>query len=129
MATATAKDAYSPSPRNPHPVRLAEDTWGNVGEAARAGQAVTANTWAEQVIEAALGYVRCHRGSCPGRMPPIPVTFGDLTGMTFGEAAALAAEAAESQHPRHEPVRIGAEPGTASSPLSSGTAMFREPGQ
>ena len=128
MTTATAKDAYRPSPRTPHSVRLAEDTKAGIKKAADAGQATDANTWAVQVMEAALGFARCRRGSCPHKTPPVPVTFGDITGMTFGEAAALAVEAAEGQHPRHEPVFIGAE-GRATAPVAAKAVRFVEPKQ
>lgn len=110
MTTAAAKDTYRPSQRTPYSVRLAMDTVDAAKKAVRAGQAVDVNTWMTQVMEAALGYVRCHRGNCPGRTPPVPVTFGDLRGKTFGEWAAEAVEQVEAQHPRHEPVTIGAEP-------------------
>jgi hypothetical protein len=139
MPTAAARETYHPSPRSPHTVRLAEDTKASMKQAVEAGQAVTVNTWGEQVLEAALGFVRCHRGNCPGKTPPIPVTFGDLAGMTFGEAAAQAVEVAESQHPRHEPVTIGAARSrtvpAAPAPLlrarartRPGAAVFMEPG-
>jgi len=122
MTTATARDAYRASPRSPHSVRLAGDTKARMKQAVSDGQAQDVQQWGERVIEAALGWVRCRRGSCLSRTPPIPVEFGDLTGMTFGEAAGLAVEAAESQHPRHEPVTIGAQP-----PARPGPVPFREP--
>ncbi len=127
MAT-TAKDRYRASPRTPHTTRLGEDTQASMKQAVEDGQAGNVNEWSERVIEAALGYARCHRGSCPSSTPPIPVTFGDLTGMTFGEAAGLAVEAAEDQHPRHEgqSVFIGAEPAPRR-PASPGAVPFMEP--
>ena len=128
MATATAKNTYRAGPRTPHSVRLAESTKGTLKQVVQAGTYRDAQQWGEQVIEAALGFARCRRGSCPDRTPPVPVTFGDLTGMTFGEAAALAVEAAESQHPRHEPVFIGAE-GRATAPVAAKAVRFVEPKQ
>ncbi len=128
MSAATAR--YHAPPRTPHTTRLGEDTKANIKKAVEAGQAGTVNEWDEHVIEAALGYVRCHRGSCATGTPPIPVTFGDITGMTFGEAAAKAVELAEDQHRTgHGPVFVGAEPAAAvpDRPASPGTPKFIEP--
>ena len=130
MTTTAAKDRYRAPPRTPHSTRLGEDTQANIKRAVEAGQAGSVNEWDEQVIEAALGYVRCHRGSCATSTPPLPVTFGDLTGMTFGEAAAKAVELAEDQHlSGHGPVFVGAEPAAAAprKPVSPGAVPFMEP--
>jgi hypothetical protein len=127
-----ARSTYRASPRSPHSLRLHDDSWNSFGKAAKAVRAKDANTWSVQVLEAADGYVHCKRGMCFTDTPPIPVAFGDITGMTFGEAAARAVEAAESGHPRHEgqSVFIGAEPAVASRKSASpGAVPFMEPKQ
>jgi hypothetical protein len=116
-----------PWDRHNHSVRFREDVWQDTERTAGAGDVVP---FINEAVEARLGYIHCRRGSCMLDGPPVPLEFGDLTGKSFDEWLTEAVELAESQHPRHEPVRIGAEPGTVpSSPRSSGTAMFREPGQ
>ena len=127
MPTTTARGRYRAGPRTPHSVRLAEDTKATMKKAVAGGEAADVQQWGERVIEAALGYVRCHRGSCVTATPPIPVTFGDLTGMTFGEAAAKAVELAEDQHlSGHGPVFVGAEPAAGPRrPASPGAPVHR----
>lgn len=108
-------------------MRFREDLWAQAEEVAKAAD-TDVTTLLTQLLEAQLGFQRCYR--CKSGAPPVPVEFGDLTGKPLREWLAEAAGEVIRQHPRHEPVRIGAEPGTApSSPLPSGTAMFREPGQ
>jgi len=89
--------------RHNHSMRFREDDWRSAQEA---GPDTT--TFLTQAANAALGYVRCRRGACMTDAPPVPVVFGDLTGKTLGEWIAQAVKQAESQHPRHEPVMIGA---------------------
>ena len=111
-----------PWDRHTHSLRFREDLWA---EAERiADPDVT--TLLTQCLEAQLEYLRCYR--CKLDAPPVPVEFGDLTGRPLREWLADAAEVVISQHPRHEPVRIGAGPSSpaAGAPLSP---RFREPGQ
>ena len=63
--------------------------------------------------------LRCSRGGCVMDGPPVPVIWGDLTGKTLGQWIAEAVKTIEDQHPRHEPVLIGA--------ASARTVRFREP--
>jgi hypothetical protein len=117
-----------PWDRHGHTMRFREDLWAAAENVAGdADSDVT--TLLTQLLEAvALDGARCYR--CKLDAPPVPLEYGDLQGRPLREWLAEAAEEVIRQHPRHEPVRIGAEPGPApSSPLSSGTAMFREPGQ
>lgn len=114
-----------PTSRHPRTNRYRDDTYKHAEHAA-AAQGVSVNEWAERVAEAALGSVTCRRGSCPEKTPPVPVEFGDLAGKTFGEWAAVAAELVEGQHPRHQPVTVGANAPPAPLPLPS-AVPFRSP--
>jgi hypothetical protein len=109
-------------------MRFREDDW-QAGERAAGDAESDVTTLVTLLLQAtALDGIRCYR--CALDAGPVPLELGDLTGKPLREWLAEAAEEVIRQHPRHEPVRIGAEPGTVpSSPLSSGTAMFREPGQ
>lgn len=127
MTATSVTDTHRPGSRTPHSVRLAGDTKARMKKAVKDGEAEDVQQWGERVIEAALGFVRCRRGSCSGRTPPIPVTFGDIAGMTFGEAAAKAVELVEDQHRSgHHPVTIGNAAPEA--PRAPGSVVFLEPG-
>ena len=106
-------------------MRFREDDWQAAGNAAEALRLDTATEFYEQAANAALGYVRCQRGACRTDAPPVPVVFGNLEGKTLGEWITEAVRLAESQHPRHEPVTIGAEPATA--PAAAKSVRFMEP--
>ena len=104
----TADSDVRPSARRPYSLRTRGDTWEDADRAARAMR-TTRNTLVEQATEAALDYVRCHRGSCPVS-PPIPLILADLRGRPLREWIADAVEIAESQHPDHGPVTVGKVP-------------------
>jgi hypothetical protein len=84
-----------------------------------------ASDWARQAMQVMLDPpgLRCDR--CRETAPPVPLEFGDLTGMTLAEAVAGAAEQVKRQHPRHEPVTVGASPAARPTPL--GAVPFRSP--
>ena len=96
--------------RHNHSMRFREDDWQLHERSAKALRLATTTEYVDQAANVAEGYLRCHRGGCTTDGPPIPVTFGDLTGKTLGEWITLAVKRAGSQHPRHEPVMIGAAP-------------------
>ena len=108
-----------PSSRHPHTVRVRDDDWE--GAQAAHGREEIAG-WIEETIRARLGYIRCWR--CPDDAPPVTLIPGDLTGMTLDEATVAAVKQAERQHPRHEPVWLGAPPPA----VQPGAAVFMEPG-
>lgn len=112
-----------PEARGTQSFRARGDTMADVKRAAASWPSV--NEWIERVTEAAVGYVRCRRGSCHWKTPPVPVGFGDLAGKTFGEWVAQAVELVESQHPRHEPVTVGVSAAARPTPL--GAVPFRSP--
>ena len=111
-----------PAASEPHSIRFRNDLWEDAEQAVKA-ERTDMSTWVRQAMEARLGYLRCRR--CREDAPPVPVTFGDLTGKTLGEWIAEAAKQVRSQHPRHEPVVIGAQPATA--PAAAKSVRFMEP--
>ncbi len=114
--------------RHNHSMRFREDDWQAAASAGDALRLDTTTEFYEQAANAALGYIRCQRGACRMDGPPVPVTFGDLTGKTLGEWITEAVRQAESQHPRHEPVTIGAQGKTpASAPVAAKAVRFMEP--
>lgn len=111
-----------PSDRHVRTMRFRDDTWEDAEHAAWEGKSdVTALT--TLAMEAMLGYIRCYR--CREDVPPVPAEMGDLTGTTLREALMAAEKLIVSQHPRHEPVMIGASP--AGRPPAALAAVFRAP--
>ena len=98
-----------PWDKHGHTVRFREDDWRTAETAAKAEKS-DITTFLAEAMEVSNGYLRCHRGRCATDAPPVPVTFGDLTGRPFREWVADAVIRVRRQHPRHEPVTIGAEP-------------------
>ena len=92
-----------PESRHGHTMRFRDDDWEQWEQAAR--PTVTARI--EQLMQAAGGWLRCPR--CRDTDPPVPVTLGDLSGGLLGDWITAAAEQVRLQHPRHQPVAIGAE--------------------
>ena len=77
---------------------------------AAGAQKADVSEWARQAMEVLAGdSLRCPR--CRDTDPPVPLEFGDLAGKTLGEWVADAAAQVKRQHPRHEPVRVGADHG------------------
>lgn len=95
-----------PESSHGHTIRFRDDLWQDTEKEAGGEGAVAA--WVRQAMEVRLGYLRCDRGRCATDSPPVPVVWGDLTGMTLDEAIAHAAEQVRDAHPRHAPVTIGA---------------------
>ena len=119
-----------PWDRHGHTMRFREDLWAQAEDTAAAdGSDVT--SLLTQCLEAQLGHLRCYR--CKPGNPPVPVTFGDLTGKPLREWLTGAAETVIRQHPRHEPILIGAEPASlalvAADLDTPRSPVFREPGQ
>ena len=116
-----------------HSHRFREDDYQATEDTAEAAGMPTTTRLIAHGMEVMQNYLRCDLGRCYTDGPPIPVTFGDLSGKTFGEWVARAVRQAESQHPRHEPVRIGAEPASlalvAADLDTPRSPVFREPGQ
>ena len=112
-----------PWDRHGHTMRFREDLWAQAEQVAEASE-TDVTTLLTQLLEAQLGFQRCYR--CKLDAPPVPLEFGDLQGRPLREWLAEAAEEVIRQHPRHEPVWIGAKPGTSTSPASP---VFREPGR
>ena len=74
---------------------------------AAGAQKADVSEWARQAMEVLAGdNLRCPR--CRDTDPPVPLEFGDLAGKPLGEWVADAAGKVKRQHPRHEPVRVGA---------------------
>jgi hypothetical protein len=111
-----------PADTGPRPVRMRNDLWEDSETAARTAR-MTTSAWVRQAMQVMLGELRCPK--CPDRIPPVPLEFGDLTGMTLAEAVAVAAEQVKRQHPRHEPVTVGVSPAARPTPL--GDVPFRSP--
>ena len=104
-------------------MRFRDDDWRAAGDTD--SDVTTLVTLLLQVM--AIDGIRCYR--CALDAPPVPLESGDLQGRPLREWLAEAAEEVIRQHPRHEPVWIGARPGASSSPPSLAPAVFREPGQ
>jgi len=106
-----ARSRCHPSLRHTYSLRLRGDLTSDADLAADDSGAASTAAWMTMMMEAALGYLRCPR--CDQRdedAAPVPVRLGDVTGSrTWGERVAEAAQAVEDQHPRHEPVLIGAD--------------------
>jgi len=96
-----------PYDRHGHTMRFREDLWGEV-ESTAAAEKSDITTFLTEAAEAMLGYIRCHR--CPPGADPVPAEYGDLTGKPLRDWVAGAVKQVQRQHPRHEPVWIGAEP-------------------
>lgn len=111
-----------PGSSHVHSVRFRDDLWADTEQAAGDARTDVA-TWVRQAMEARLGYLRCYR--CRETDPPVSLEFGDLTGASLGELIAEAAKAVVAQHPRHEPVTVGAE--TFPAPAAVGAIPFRAP--
>lgn len=106
----TETRAVEPWSRLNHSTRWREDTWQAIEKAVKDGQALDVTAFITEAVEARLGYVRCRRGSCMTDAPPVPVTFGDLSGKTFSEWLTGTVRDVARQHGAHKPVRIGAQP-------------------
>jgi hypothetical protein len=103
-------------------LRVRADLRDDAGDAAAAG-GDDASTWIREAMQARLNYLRC--GKCRDTAPPVPLEFGDLTGKPLDEWIAETVERVRRQHPRHEPVTVGAG---VSAPLAHpGDIPFREP--
>ena len=118
---ATAERPWrGPAESTPLSMRVRRDLADDAREAA-AGTDVS--TWIRQAMQARLGYLRCDR--CRETDPPVRLEFGDLSGRPMDEWIADAAAEVKRQHPRHEPVTVGAEaPGPLAHP---GVVPFRPP--
>ena len=103
-------------------MRFRDDDWETAEQAAWEGKS-DVTTLTTLAMEAMLGYIRCYR--CKENAPPVPVEFGNLEGRPLREWIAGAEKRIVSQHPRHEPVTIGAEPATA--PAAAKSVRFMEP--
>jgi len=104
------KSECAPWDRHNRSIRFRKDDLGTAEQAARVAGLDSASEYVVRGMEAMQGFLRCGRGRCATDGPPVPVTWGDLTGKTLGEWIAEAVGVVEDQHPRHEPVMIGAEP-------------------
>ena len=96
-----------PSDRHVHSMRFRDDDWENAEQAAWASRS-DATTLTTLAMNAMSGYIRCYR--CKEDAPPVPVVMGDLSGTTLLDALTGAEKQVVSQHPRHEPVTVGAKP-------------------
>ncbi len=116
-------------------MRFRDDDWEAAEKIAWAAKSdiTTLQTLAMTVITTQS--IRCYR--CKEDAPPVPVKMGDLTGTSLREAVIAAEKQVVSQHPRHEPVMIGAAPQgvvpATPEPLlrartRPGAAVFMEPG-
>jgi hypothetical protein len=95
-----------PSDRHVRTMRFRDDDWEAAENTAWAAKSdVTTLTTLAMTVMAA-GCVRCYR--CREDAPPVPVKMGDLTGMSLSGAVVAAEKQVARQHPRHEPVTIGA---------------------
>ena len=94
-----------PWDRHPHTIRARDDDWEDAQDTH--GSAELAGYIAE-TMQARRGKLRCRR--CLPGAPPVPLISGDLTGRPLDEWISRAVRQAEGQHPRHEPVWLGAEP-------------------
>jgi hypothetical protein len=103
-------------------LRVRADLRDDAGDAAAAG-GDDVSTWIREAMQARLNYLRC--GKCRETAPPVPLEFGDLTGKPLDEWLAETVERVRRQHPRHEPLTVGAE---APAPLAHpGVVPFRSP--
>ena len=136
MTTAAGTREHCPQHRQPlsdcapwdhhgHSNRFREDDWQATERTAKAAGLRTTTELIAHGMEVMQGYIRCDRGRCYTDAPPVPVTFGDLTGKTPGEWIAEAARQVRDQHPAHEPVVIGA--GSATAPVAAKSVRFVEP--
>ena len=97
-----------PWDRHGHTMRFREDDW-RTSEATAAAENSDITTSLTEVMTVTLGgYIRCHR--CALNADPVPLEYGDLQGRPLREWVADAVIRVQRQHPRHEPVTIGAEP-------------------
>ena len=99
-----------PWSRHPHTIRYRDDDWGGAQQA-KANKEIA--DWISVSIQTRLQHVRCPR--CDYRAPaspPVPLVCGDMTGGTLDEWIGVAEKRVKAQHPRHEPVWLGAEPST-----------------
>ena len=94
-----------PWDKHGHTMRFREDTWQESMDAAGTDE-LTA--WTSECLEARRDRIRCRR--CPDDAPVIPMEPGDMTGRPFSEWLADAVLQVYRQHPRHEPVWLGAAP-------------------
>jgi hypothetical protein len=108
-----------PAETVPLSMRVRRDLRDDAAGAAR----TDVSTWIRQAMQARLGYLRCD--TCREDAPPVPLEFGDLTGKPMDEWIREAVAKVKRQHPRHEPLTVGAE---APAPLAHpGVVPFRSP--
>lgn len=127
-----------PWSRHPHTVRARDDDWQG---AQRANGHKDIADWIAVAMQTRRGYVRCPR--CDHRDPGaghVPLICGDMTGKTLDMWIDVAEKRVRAQHPRHEPVWLGAEPPGHVVPATPepllrararnrpGAAVFMEPG-
>jgi hypothetical protein len=116
------KTECPPESSHVHTFRLRKDLV-DAAEKAVDAERTDVSAWVRQAMETQLGHLRCYR--CSDTAPPVPLKFGDLTGRPLDEWIAEAVERVRRQHPRHEPVTVGAE---ALAPLAHpGVVPFRSP--
>ena len=94
-----------PWSRHPHTIRIEDRLFRGAQKAGGSGEVAG---WIEETMEVRLGEIRCLR--CPDGAPPVPLICGDLTGGTVDGYLRKAQKRVRAQHPRHEPVWLGAEP-------------------
>jgi hypothetical protein len=97
-----------PWDRHNHSNRFREDDWTATESAAEDAGLPTTTELIAHGMEAMQDFLRCDRGDCYMGGPPVPVIWGDLTGRPLGAWITEAVKEIRRQHPRHQPVRIGA---------------------
>jgi len=105
------REQCEPWDRHGHTVRWRDDDFETTADGAAAARMLVSAFVTGAATAFAGGYIRCDRGTtCATAGPPVPVMFGDLTGKPPAEWLGEAARTVRRQHPRHEPVWIGAPP-------------------
>ena len=100
------QDECPPESSHPKSLRFRKDLWDDIETAAAEDRTHVAG-WVRRATETLLEELCCPK--CPDTAPPVPVTFGDLAGRPLRGWVADAVRQVKAQHPRHEPVMIGAE--------------------
>jgi hypothetical protein len=96
-----------PWDKHGHTVRFREDDWLGSEALAKAEKSDITTLLAE-ALEVFSGGLRCPR--CNLDADPVPLEYGDLAGRALREWVVDAKSRVRRQHPRHEPVWLGAEP-------------------
>jgi hypothetical protein len=103
-----------PGDRHVRAMRFRDDDWETAEQAAWTAKSDVTSV-ATLAVTAMSDYIRCYRCGAP-----VPAEMGDLTGTTLREALFAAEKHVAGQHPRHEPVMVGAEtPAVAAAPPGS----------